>query len=280
VSGSKIACVLSSGGSRGTYQLGVLKAMKEKGIVFDLMVGASAGAANAARYVADQVDMCIHIWLEHCSDRRSINPYRLLWPWHKRPAMDLDYMFGDAIAGHEIDMDAIAASPTDVYVAVCAYPELRTEYRRLDVDSLFATLIASCAAPYVYNKHVYLDGRRYVDGGLVDPIPLGPALDSDCDTIYVLEVRSEEEIELMRQKGAIARGLYGFMNPMQRALVDRRGVRAHMHDALTDGGFRDMSKKIIFVRPYKPLPVGRLSIDKDAMSETVDIGYRDGRAFI
>lgn len=44
----RTACVLSGGGSLGAVQVGMLKALQERGIVADLLVGTSAGALNAA----------------------------------------------------------------------------------------------------------------------------------------------------------------------------------------------------------------------------------------
>ncbi len=272
----KIACVLSSGGMRGAYQLGVLKAMHEKGMVFDLMVGASAGACNAARYVAEQIDVCIHIWLDHCSNRRAINPYRVLVPWSRRPAMDLDYSFHDAVVGHELDVERIAASPTEVLVAVTAFPQMKTEYKPPTVEQLIPLLKASCAVPYFYNRPIYLDGQRYLDGGLINPIPLEPAIESDCDTVYVLAVRCEEEVEAAARPGFLTRRLYRFMTPVQRACVDRSAERARIHRALSEGCHDRTDKTIVLFRPHEPLPTGRFTIDSSRIQESVDIGYQHG----
>jgi len=272
----KTACVLSSGGMRGAYQLGVLKAMYEKGMAFDLMVGASVGACNAARYAAEQIDLCIHIWLYHCANRRTVNPYRALWPFGGRPVMDLHYMFHDALGGHDIDLDKIAAGHTEIQVAVVLHAGLKTVFKTLTVENLIPLLTATCAAPYVYNKPAFVDGQRYLDGGLLDPIPLRPALDSECSTIYVVAVRSQEEVEAETRPGRLVHALYPIMTPVQKALVDRSAERAGVHNALAEGRYDDTGKTIHFIRPTRPLPVGRLTIDRSRIRQAVDIGYQDG----
>ncbi len=275
IAGGKVACVLSSGGMRGAYQLGILKGMAEKKIAFDLMVGASVGAMNATRYVAGQLDVCMHVWLEHCSGRQLIDPYRAFRLWRRRPVFDLDHMFGDAMRDHEIDTARIDASSTEVQVAVTAYPSLKTEFRRLTGDNVIPLLTATAAMPYVSGGPVSIDGQRYVDGGLTTPVPIEPALGSECGTIYVLCVRSSEEVEAGARIGCLQRNLRPFITPLQKSLVDRRVSRARTHQALSDGTYQAIGKRIVLLRPNTPLPVGRFTTDKSRLREAIEIGYQD-----
>lgn len=249
--------------------------MEEKKMVFDLMVGASVGAMNAARYVAGQTDVCIHVMLEHCAGRDLIDPRRALRPWHRRSVFDLHYMLGDAIRDHQIDTARIDASTSEVQVAITAYPRLKTEYRLLTGENAIPLLTATAAMPYVSGGPFYLDGHRYLDGGLVTPIPVEPALESQCETIYVLCVRSSEEVEAGARLGCLQRNLRPFMTPLQKSLVDRRVTRARVHQALCDGSYQAMGKRMVFLRPTSPLPVGRFTTDKSRLQEAIKIGYQD-----
>jgi predicted patatin/cPLA2 family phospholipase len=278
VASGKVACVLSSGGMRGAYQLGILRAMDEKKMVFDLMVGASVGAMNATRYVAGQTDVCIHAMLEHCTDRQLIDPRRAFRVCHRRPVFDLQYMLGDAIRSHEIDTARIDASSTEVQVAVTAYPSLKTEFRRLTGDNAIPLLTATAAMPYVSGGPVSIDGQRYLDGGLITPIPIEPALQSECETIYVVCVRSREEVEAGARIRCLQRNLRPFMTSLQRSLIDRRVGRARIHQALAEGTYQATGKRIVFLRPNGPLPVGRFTTDKSRLKDTIKIGYQDACA--
>jgi predicted patatin/cPLA2 family phospholipase len=275
IASGKIACVLSSGGMRGAYQLGVLKAMEERKMVFDLMVGASVGAMNAMRYVAEQIDVYMHVWLEHCTGRQLIDPRRALRLTQRRPVFDLDYMLGDAIRDHEIDTARIDASPTEVQVAITAYPSLKTEFKKLTGENVIPLLTATAAMPYVSGGPVYLEGQRYLDGGLTAPVPVQPALESKCETIYVLCVRSEEEVQADARLGYFQRSLRPFMTPLQKSLIDRRVKRARIHKALSDDTYQATGKKIVFLRPNSRLPVGRFTADKACLQKAIDIGYQD-----
>ena len=71
------AFVLSGGGNLGAVQVGMLDALRERGIVPDLLVGASVGALNAA-YIAgrgmnaDAIEDLTTVWLR--VRRRDLHP--------------------------------------------------------------------------------------------------------------------------------------------------------------------------------------------------------------
>jgi predicted patatin/cPLA2 family phospholipase len=115
-----------------------------------------------------------------------------------------------------------------------------------------------------------------MDGGIVSPIPLQPALDDDYDKIYVLCVRSEEEIQEEGELGWLERILRPFVTRLQRTLMDRRVERARIHRALSDGTYEIGGKEILLFRPSKSLPVGRLTADRSRIQDAIDIGLQDG----
>ena len=55
--------VLEGGGTKGAYQLGAYKALKELGVEFDGVVGTSIGALNAAFIVQEDYEIMKDIWL-------------------------------------------------------------------------------------------------------------------------------------------------------------------------------------------------------------------------
>lgn len=57
----KRAIVLSGGGSKGAYQIGVWRALRKLNISYDIVTGTSVGALNAALFV--QQDYWRGLWL-------------------------------------------------------------------------------------------------------------------------------------------------------------------------------------------------------------------------
>jgi NTE family protein len=81
----------------------------------------------------------------------------------------------------------------------------------LNRGPLFDAIRASIAIPTVFTPHIYLD-RVLVYGGLLNPIPIAPALNQNADMIIAVNLnahsrRSRERVtELMQQDGADAPG--------------------------------------------------------------------------
>ena len=58
----KTGLVLGGGGSRGSYQIGVWKALREAGIVPDIITGTSVGALNGALMVQNSYEKAVALW--------------------------------------------------------------------------------------------------------------------------------------------------------------------------------------------------------------------------
>ena len=56
------ALALEGGGARGAYQVGVWKALAEKGIGFNAVSGTSVGALNGAMFAMGELDKAMDIW--------------------------------------------------------------------------------------------------------------------------------------------------------------------------------------------------------------------------
>ena len=57
-----LAIVLSGGGSRGAYQIGVWKALRKLGIKYNIVTGTSVGALNGVLMVQEDFEKGINLW--------------------------------------------------------------------------------------------------------------------------------------------------------------------------------------------------------------------------
>jgi predicted patatin/cPLA2 family phospholipase len=191
--GARVALVLEGGGMRGVVSAAMAGVLEREGLTeaLDLVVGTSAGALNAAALVAGVAEECCEAyWKAFCS-RRFINLARLLVG---RPAIDvawtLDY------ASERLDADRhrrTLSSPIELHciavdVATCAPVDLTGMSTR---ETLYSALLASSRMPWVGGDPVEHEGRRYLDGGLADPIPLGPALAAGATHVLAFQTRPE-----------------------------------------------------------------------------------------
>lgn len=69
----KQAIALAGGGTKGAYQVGAWKAMRELGIPFDIVTGTSIGSVTAALMVQDDFDRAWELWTHITEDRSCSN---------------------------------------------------------------------------------------------------------------------------------------------------------------------------------------------------------------
>lgn len=182
------AFVLSGGANLGAVQVGMLRALHEAGIRPDLLVGASVGAINAA-WVAgappgDGVDELAAIWT---SMRRSdVFPLRFglgLAGFLGRRASLVDSGGLRSLIGSHLRFERLEDAPIPLHVVVTDV--LDGDDIALSSGSAVDVITASAAIPGVFAP-VVVDGRTYMDGGVVNNAPVSHAVALGADTIYVL----------------------------------------------------------------------------------------------
>ncbi|MCU1429465.1 MAG: patatin-like phospholipase [Actinomycetia bacterium] len=189
---SRVAFVLSGGGNQAVAQVGMLRALIEREITPDVVIGTSAGALNAVAVAASPtlagVAQLANVWGE-LSGGEVFPGGRLSRAWNvvRRGT----YLFDSAGLDGLIDRATRARTFDDLAVPlrVIATDLDSGEEVVLASGPLKPALLASTALPGVF-PIVAHDGRRLVDGGVVDAVPLWHALSSAVDVVYVMNVSS------------------------------------------------------------------------------------------
>jgi NTE family protein len=185
-----VAVVLSSGANMGAVQVGVLRALVEHGVRPDLVVGCSIGALNGAALAHDPtvagVARLEEAWTT--ADARGVIPR----PWLP-PAVAL-IRRGESVASRDglhrlIERSVAATSFADLAVpfhCVATDVEACTD-AWFSEGPLLDALLASAAMPAMFPP-VTIDGRRYIDGAVVNDVPVRRAVALGARTVYVVEV--------------------------------------------------------------------------------------------
>src|SRR4051812_42372667 len=186
----RTAFVLSGGGNQGVSQVGMLRALLERGIVPDVVIGTSAGALNGAgvAYAPNLtgVAQLAAVW-EQLRAEQVFPGGKIHRAWNvvRRGT----HLFENTGLAALIDHATPARSFADLEIP------LRVVATDLDtgVEVVLArgplkpALLATCALPGVF-PIVDHDGRRLVDGGVVNSVPLWHALSGPVDRVFVLNV--------------------------------------------------------------------------------------------
>src|SRR5680860_364341 len=189
----RVAFVLSGGGNQGVSQVGMLRALLERDIVPDVVIGTSAGALNGAAIAARphlaSVDHLTEVWTE--TESSAVFPQgRLAQVWNVIQR-DSHLFSSDGLA------DIITRSRRAELFEDLVVP-LRVIATDLDSgeEVVFAggplqpALLASSALPGIFPP-VEHDERRLIDGGVVNNVPLWHAWNGPVDRVYVCNVSGE-----------------------------------------------------------------------------------------
>jgi NTE family protein len=181
--------VLSGGANLGAEQAGMLEALLEAGIRPDVLVGTSIGAANAAFMAADpspdRARRLAALWRSVRSrDIFPLNPLRIAKAIARGGALFSPEPFA-RLLGQQIPYERLEEASADLRIVTTDF-ETGDEIV-LSSGPVRDAILASTALPGVFPPHE-LDGHLYLDGGLVDHVPIQPAIEAGADTIYVLSV--------------------------------------------------------------------------------------------
>ncbi len=206
--------VLAGGGGKGSYQIGVLKALAKLGFTpshFHTIAGASVGSLNAALYVQDDLALAEEVWLSISPDSILSVDLRQLAMFLSR-SMNAVPFIGDlasygvfsrkgllSIMDSFIDFHKIAQSPSIIQAACLGFLDRKVRYLSLNHktrEEIQSIVLASSALPLVFAPEV-VEGRPYIDGGLKDNVPVRAAYENGCTTIFVIHLSERKILKSM-----------------------------------------------------------------------------------
>ncbi len=182
------ALVLGGGGTRGAVQIGMLQVLVEHGFVPDRVYGSSVGAVNGVAFAGDPtpegVARMTQIW--QGLRRDSIYPQgRLHGPWRYLQQRDSVYANTGlrAVVEEGFPFELLEDAVIPVEVAATSLTDGRERW--FTRGSAVEAVLASTAMPAIYPP-VEIDGERFIDGGVVDNVPIQRAIDAGATRIVVL----------------------------------------------------------------------------------------------
>jgi NTE family protein len=185
------AFVLGGGGLLGAVEVGMLRALLEAGVRPDLIVGTSVGALNGALVATDPeprvVDRLVRLWKSAASSgevygdgpvRQVTRAVRTGTHLHSaKPLRDrLVQELGD-----------LTFAELAVPFQCCAASIERAAEHWFTTGRVTDAVMASAAVPGLL-RPARVDGEHYLDGGIVNSIPVGRAVECGATTVFVLQV--------------------------------------------------------------------------------------------
>ncbi len=171
-----IGIALSGGGARGAAHIGVLQALNDNGIFPNAISGTSCGAVVGALYCAGYSPKDI---LTLTNDESFLKVFKLSI---FRTSMLEQVYLRDFLSKH---LSATSFADLKIPLHVCVSNINSGNFEIISKgDNLIDVLLASCALPLIYNS-VVINNFKYVDGGLLNNLPVEPLLTSTDKIIGV-----------------------------------------------------------------------------------------------
>ncbi len=260
--------VLEGGGMRGVFTCGVLDYFMDNDMWFPYCVAVSAGACNGLSYMSrqrgrakfsniDMLDQYHYIGIKHLWKNHSILDQELLFKEFPNVIHPFDY---DEYKKNSARFEMVT---TNCLTGRACYME-----EKIDMKRLIEIARASSSLPFVCPV-VYVDKVPMLDGGIVDSIPIVRAFEQGYSNIVVVTTRNrgyrsdEKDIK-------IPSFIYK-KYPRLRVVLSKR---CKLYDDQLDLLEKlEDEKKIVVIRPIKPMEVDRISTDIEKLTALYEEGY-------
>lgn len=188
--GKTVALVLGSGGARGMAHIGVIEEIEARGYEVVSVSGCSIGAIVGAFYSAKKLD----VFTEWARSLNYLNVLRLV---------DFSFISNGAIRGDKL-FSVLSEMLGDIKIE-----DLETPYTAVATDlisskevwfqrgSLEQAMRASAAIPGLIQPVEY-ENRLYVDGGVLNPLPIAASVSAHADYIIAVDLSADVPIPVIK----------------------------------------------------------------------------------
>ena len=268
----KVGLVLEGGGMRALFTAGVLDALLDvKELDVDGIIGVSAGALFGANYVSGQKERAIRYNKKYARDKRYMGFHSWITTGN---AVNKEFAFYELPFKLDVfDQEKFKESKIDFYVVTTNVENGKSEYILIkDIFEQMEYLRATSALPFA-SKIIEINGKKYLDGGISDSIPIDYCESLGYDKIILVLTRPENT-----HKEDKLNFLYKLVYRKYPKLVERLINMGKDYEVVLKKIKKlENENKIFVIRPPKVLKIGRLEKDENKIQEVYDIGLNTGK---
>lgn len=271
----KKGLILEGGAMRGIFTAGVLDVFLEKGIKFDGAVGVSAGAVFGVSFKSEQQGRSLRYNLRYCRDKRYCSLYSLIktgdlygaeFCYYELP-LRLDKMDDEAFKNNPMEFYVVA---TDVETGLPVYKMLSsangdTEWVR-----------ASASMPFV-SKIVEADGKKLLDGGIADSVPLEYFEKLGYNKNVVILTKPKGYYKKPNKLIPFMAGKYKKYPELIKTLKNRHLMYIKQMEYINE---KEARGEIFVIRPDSALPASRVEKNPEVIKETYNLGRKKAEEVI
>ena len=184
-----VALVLQGGGARGAFTAGVLDVFMEHGLDFPYVIGTSAGALNAVNYVSGDIGRSKRVTTEVMFDKKFRSIHNMIF---RGGAFNFGYLF------HELPQTTLPFDFSRYNASTCCFfcasTSLETGevtyFQKGECNEFYKALASSASLPLI-SRPVRVLGKKYLDGGVVAPVPYKKPLEDGFEKEIIVMTRPQ-----------------------------------------------------------------------------------------
>lgn len=268
----KKGLVLEGGGLRSLFSEGVFDVLLENDIRFDGAIGVSAGASIGCNFKSKQIGRALRYNSNYSKDKRYISLWSLI---HTGDIVGREFSYHVVPLEEDIiDIKTYNENPlkfhavcTDVETGECVIKELpEMNHETLD------WLCASSSMPIV-SRPVELDGRKLLDGGIVNSIPLKEFQEMGYERNLVILT---QPLGYFKKRTKLMPLFYLFCHKTPK-IIKAMGRRHLMYNNQLEyiKNQQELGETLV-ICPTEPLAIGRLEMKPEKMRRVYELGRKVG----
>lgn len=265
---------MEGGAMRGMFTCGILDVFLENGVTFDGAIGVSAGACFGCNYKSGQIGRGIRYNIKYCKDKRYCSIESLIKTGdlfgvdfcYRQLPMELDPWDGEAFKNNPMEFYVVCSdvtTGTPVYHKCDRGDEIDLDWFR-----------ASASLPGV-SRIVEIGGKKLLDGGLCDAVPLD----------YFRSIGYDKNVVILTQPEDYRKGknkLLPFLRIKLRKYPNMITALANRHFRYNDqiAHINELSRKepdrVLILRPDEPLNVQGIVREPERLERAYNLGRECG----
>lgn len=272
----KKGLILEGGAMLGMFTAGVIDVMMENSIVFDGLIGVSAGAAFGCNYKSGQNGRVLRYNTKFVRDKRYCGLRVLLKTGN---IYSTEFCYGEVPLKHDVfDFEAYGENPMEFYVTCTDLESGAAVYHKYEgqEDHGFDWIRASASMPLV-SQVVEIDGQKLLDGGVADAVPIGffESIGYDKNIAVLTKPRGyrksrDKFLPLVRMK-------YGKYPAFVKTFEERYRIYNDTMDYIDES---EKQGRLLVIRPPYKLPIKKVEKDPEKLKAVYKIGRETAEARI
>ena len=268
--------VMEGGAMRGMFTCGVIDVLMEKGINFDGAVGVSAGATFGCNIKSKQIGRPIRYNKRFGADKR----YKSFSSWLKTGNLfNVDFCYRELPFEIDIwDDKTFKENPMEFYVVATDLETGKAVYHKCDegLEEDIKWMQASASMPIV-SKPVEIDGRKYLDGGTGDSIPIKFMEEKGFDHLLVVETQPGDYVKKKQGYMSLFRMLYKDYPEYLKTVENRYLMYNEEKRYIRE---KEDAGEILVIRPLEALNISPMEKKPSELDRVYKLGRREAEKLL